>query len=977
MNEELAKIMSKMSDIMNRNGEQIRARAYKKAEETILTISDEIKSIDDVKGKPGIGESMMKKIKEYVETGKVECIENEENRPEIILTNVYGIGPQKAKELVKNGITDIKTLIKRQHDVLNDVQKKGLKYYDDILKRIPRTEIDDYDEIFKTTFENISAASGNKSHYEIVGSYRRGLSSSGDIDVILTSESCESPGSQNIFEMFINSLISQKIIVEILSRGKHKCLVISKIPNSDTYRRTDFLYSTIEEYPFAILYFTGSKGFNTVMRGHALKQGYTLNEHGFSATKEKDKRIDFEFTDEKSIFDFLHLQYKTPAERIDGRSVVPISTQKKDQTQDLDLILQLFKTNGITVLENMDEKTLMQLIQTANNQYHNDNKTTLSDNEYDIVKEYASARFPTNATILQEIGAPIQSKNKVKLPYEMASMDKIKPDSDALKSWMEKYKGPYILSCKLDGVSAMYVCDKSGKYKLYTRGNGLIGQDISHLMNTMKLPPLQKEMAIRGELIMPKSIFKTNYVKEFANARNLVSGIVNRKMVDEKTCDLHFVAYEIIEPQMKPREQMEMLKKLELEVVFNRTENTLTNESLSHTLVDWRTNHEYEIDGVIVSNDAIHPRQSGNPEHSFAFKMMMSDQVAEAKVVDVLWEASKDGYLKPRVRIEPIQLAGVRIEYATGFNGKFIEDNKIGIGAIVVMVRSGDVIPHIKSVTTQADKAKMPTVAYVWNKTRVDVLLENPQDDVIVQEKNVAMFFVSLEVDGLAKGNMKKLFAIGKTSVPKILEMTIADFEMVEGFKQKMSEKIFHSIKNKIEKASLVDMMIASGKMGRGLGQRKIQSILQKYPKILTSGESNEKKEEMLKHVDGIGKENAHEFVKNIPVFVAFMKECHLECKLENLDVNLNEDANNAIHENMMNGNANVLFGKKLVMTKVRDAEIIDFMKKNGIIMEETMKKDVSVLIVKSKEASSNKTIFAEKNGIPIMTVDEFKMAYM
>jgi hypothetical protein len=242
----------------------------------------------------------------------------------------------------------------------------------------------------------------------------------------------------------------------------------------------------------------------------------------------------------------------------------------------------------------------------------------------------------------------------------------------------------------------------------------------------------------------------------------------------------------------------------------------------------------------------------------------------------------------------------------------------------------------------------------------------------MVQEKNVALFFVSLEVEGLAKGNIKKLFAIGKTSVPKILKMSIDDFEMVEGFKQKMSEKIFHSIKDKVEKASLIDIMIASGKMGRGLGERKIQLILSKYPAILTSNESNETKEEMLKQVDGIGKENAHEFVKNIPVFISFLKECQLEYKLENLTLNINEDVNN-VNVN----NTHALFGKKLVMTKVRDAEIIEFMKKNGIIMEDTMKKDIFVLIVKSKEVASNKTIFAEKNGIPIMTVDEFKLAYM
>ena len=1004
MNEKLAKLMSKMSDIMTRNGESMRSKAYKKAEETILTINHEITTIDDLKGKPGIGESIFKKIKEYFETGKIEYIEKEENRPEIVLTNVYGIGPQKAKELVKNGITDIKTLVERQNDVLNDVQKKGLKYYDDILKRIPRIEIDDYDKIFRETFEKIA---DNKSHFEIVGSYRRGSSASGDIDVIITS------GSQNIFETFLNSLISQNIIVETLSRGKNKCLVISKIPNSDTYRRTDFLYSTIEEYPFSILYFTGSRGFNAVMRGYALKQGYSLNEHGLSfmnaekgenGKKAKGGRIDHTFTDEKSIFDFLKLQYKTPIERVDGRSVIPLnnstntaislepmvmnkntSTKKRqpinnitakkkvdsnDSVDTTEKSINDFKINGLSVLEKMNEESLVKLIQTANNVYYNENKTILTDNEYDIVKEFISVKFPKN-NILEEIGSPVQSKNKVTLPYEMASMDKIKPDSGALKTWTEKYRGPYILSCKLDGVSAMYLRDAHNTHKLYTRGNGVVGQDISHLINVIKLPKLPKGMAIRGELIIPKSTFKTKYAEEFANARNLVSGIVNRKIIDEKTGDLHFVTYEIIEPQMKPREQMDMLKKQGLEVVHNKMEQSLTNESLSDMLVDWRKNHEYEIDGVIVSNDEIYPREPGNPEYSFAFKMVMSDQVAEAKVTDVLWEASKDGYLKPRVRIEPIQLAGVRIEYATGFNGKFIEDNKIGIGAIIVMVRSGDVIPYIKSVTTPADKPKMPAVSYVWNKTHVDVLLENPNDDITVQEKNVALFFVGLEVDGLAKGNIKKLFSIGKKTVSDILKMTIDDFEKVDGFKRKMSEKICDSIKKKLEKASLNDVIIASGKMGRGLGERKIQMILSKYPTILTSNESNEKKEEMLKQIDGIGKENAHEFVKNISVFISFLKECQLEYKLEleseNRTLNPSENANNT----------HTLFGKKLVMTKVRDAEIIEFMKKNGIIMEDTMKKGTFVLIVKSKEVASNKKIFAEKNGIPVMTVDEFKLAYM
>ena len=85
-------------------------------------------------------------------------------------------------------------------------------------------------------------------------------------------------------------------------------------------------------------------------------------------------------------------------------------------------------------------------------------------------------------------------------------------------------------------------------------------------------------------------------------------------------------------------------------------------------LVNWRGKYGYEIDGIIVCNDAVYARTSGNPKHAFAFKMVLSDQIAEAHVVDVLWSASKDGYLKPRVQIEPVVLGGVTITYATGFN---------------------------------------------------------------------------------------------------------------------------------------------------------------------------------------------------------------------------------------------------------------------------------------------------------------------
>ena len=412
-----------------------------------------------------------------------------------------------------------------------------------------------------------------------------------------------------------------------------------------------------------------------------------------------------------------------------------------------------FKNNGISVLEDLTEKELILIVEVSNDSYYNTKTSLMTDNEYDIIKEYIERKYPNNI-VLEEIGAKV-TRNKVVLPYKMASMDKIKPDTNALFNWTVKYPGPYVLSCKLDGVSGLYTTE-NGELKLYTRGNGTIGQDISHLLPTLNLP-VKENIVVRGEFIIAKNTFEEKYKSKFANARNLVSGIINSKSVDKKASDLDFVVYEVIKPILKPSEQMAFIEEMNLKIVENRVETELTNEMLSETLMDWRTNYEYEIDGVIVTDDHIHMRKDGNPDYAFAFKMIISDQVAEAKVVDVIWTPSKNGYLKPRVRIEPLKLGGVTIEYATGFNGKFIEDNKIGIGAIIQLIRSGDVIPYIKSVTVPADKAKMPNETYHWTTSRVDIVLDNVEESDVVLEKNITGFFTGIEVEGLSSGNVKRV----------------------------------------------------------------------------------------------------------------------------------------------------------------------------------------------------------------------------
>ena len=622
-----------------------------------------------------------------------------------------------------------------------------------------------------------------------------------------------------------------------------------------------------------------------------------------------------------------------------------------------------FKQEGIHVLSILSEKDLISIVSDANKAYYN-NTPLLTDNEFDIIKEYIEEHYPSNTAIF-EIGAPVE-RNKVKLPYFMGSMNKIKPDTGAIDQWKKTFQGPYVLSCKLDGVSGMYVNEGKQK-KLYTRGNGIIGQDISHLIPYLRLPKTDK-LVIRGEFIIPKIVFEQKYKSEFSNPRNMVAGIINHKTIDDKIKDIHFVAYELIRPHYKPSHQMKYLSELDVETVFNQEVPNVTNELLSALLIEWRKNYMYEIDGVIVTDDHIYERKQCNPESSFAFKMVLSDQVAEAKVVDVIWTPSKDGYLKPRVQIEPIHLGGVKIEYATGFNAAFIEQNKIGVGALIQIIRSGDVIPYIQAVTVPAETAKMPSVSYKWNDTHVDIIVENMSSNMTVREKNVTGFFRGIGVEGLSTGNVSRLIQSGYDTVPKILHMEMKDFLGVEGFQQKMAAKLYEGIKEKIHAASLVMIMSASNIFGRGFSEKRLELIMNELPNILVStNESDEEKAEAVAKIKGMAKKTATSFVEQIPEFIQFMKECHLEDKLH-LSEKEAEKKEDSTHP---------LFGKSIVMTGFRDKELMEQFKQAGVSLGTKVSKNTFLLLVKDKEhLSSSKVADAEKLGVLIYTVEEFKQKY-
>lgn len=638
--------------------------------------------------------------------------------------------------------------------------------------------------------------------------------------------------------------------------------------------------------------------------------------------------------------------------------------------------LRHYTIDGNAFLNTQSEIDLINMIALCNNYYFNRSISLVSDELYDVLIEYSRTKFPKKKKTLN-VGAGISSKNKVKLPYKMASMNKIKADTNALSKWKTQYEGPYIITSKLDGVSALY----DGKEnRLFTRGDGIEGQDISYMLPYLGMDDLDTECVFRGELIIKKEVFKNKYSEVYANARNMVSGLVNKKVngktevLQEMLCDVDFVIYELVEPNFAPCVQHDIIKKFtQLNQVYNTELEEINNEILTNILLNIRKNYIYETDGIIVTNDEAYerPDELKNPDHAFAFKMALTEQTAEATVVDVIWTPSKDGYMKPRVKIDPVHLCGVTIEYATGFNANYIYENKIGVGTIIEIIRSGDVIPYINKIIkpSQMPKMPLPMENYKWNETKVDLILkeEYKNSNLDVIEKQIASFFKKIKVDGLSNGNVRKILNYdNEATIGSIIKMSKEDFKKVPGFQEKMATKVSESIRHKLETEKLVNIMAATNIFGRGFSEKRLNDIMEAYPDILISTLSIEEKINKIKNVNGISIKTAKQFVENIQKFIEFLERIEMAYKLIE-----NENKCQSIEEKEK---SDKFHGKSFVLTGFRDEALQEYILQNGGKIANTITKSTYALIVKDNEYKQNtKTAQAEKKGIKIITKDEFK----
>lgn len=506
---------------------------------------------------------------------------------------------------------------------------------------------------------------------------------------------------------------------------------------------------------------------------------------------------------------------------------------------------------------------IVHLLREASHAYYNGGKLVMDDETYDGLIEHLKELDPENP-YFEEVGAPV-SEGAVKLPYPMPSLDKIKPGEAQLTRFLNTDK-IYVLSEKLDGLSALWI---PAEKKLYLRGDGIRGQDISHLVplgiQGLKIPKyVDPATAVRGELILPRS-------EGEPLARSWVNGQVHQKSPSATEIKrIHFVAYELLGKKSTRSEQLAWLKKYMFELPWYSAMSRPTVETLQYALVNQRAKSSYDTDGIVVGKNVVPTDESTktkakNPKDCVAFKMPLADQSAETIVREVIWAPSAQGFLIPRLRFDPVKIGSATIEFCTGHNARTMFAGKLGPGAKVVIRRSGDVIPKLDKVLVPASTASFPPKGtWEWDgqpETAAHIKIVGRSDSVV--SAKLHYFLKTLEIPGAGPATATALVEAGITGPATLYAASVETLVKVLG--PKTGAALHTNIRAALSSVTELSLMHASSTMPRGVGDTKLTSLFQV--------EADPRKWASIEPPTGWTKDSFHAFLQELPTYIAWRKK--------------------------------------------------------------------------------------------------------
>jgi len=568
----------------------------------------------------------------------------------------------------------------------------------------------------------------------------------------------------------------------------------------------------------------------------------------------------------------------------------------------------------------------------------------ISDKEYDDLKDTERDKNP-NDPYFDSVGFVVDSREKVKLPFVLGSLNKVKAGDGTISKWLMKQKDIIIISPKLDGLSICVNWFDGEVVCAYLRGDGEYGMNI-----TSKAKKFIKPIECNGSIWARGEVLLKSLPEGYKTKRNAVAGIINEENSEHLKL-LVPMFYEYLNADT-PTEftRINYLSIIGLPVVKTVSVNydDITEKYLIEMLSDFKGYYpEFELDGLVLTKDSSEREDVKYPDQKIAFKV---NQAAIPAVVEsVEWNVSRNGLIKPVVIIHPVVIGGVTITRASGFNAKYIIDNRIEPGVNITIVRSGEVIPYIVDVEP-GKKGDIPTKCpdcgndvIMPDDNSVDIKCDNDNCGT-KRVKKLEYFLKTIGVMGISKATLEKL---GVASIYELYELTVNDITKLEGFGTKKADAIYNEIRNKLVMSQ--SKFLASIGI-QGLGNTVADLILENIPfdKLFETTD--------FSFIDGIGDVISNNIINGLPEIF------HNYVLLSNYGLKWEEKSKES-----------ELYGKVFTVTgtaPIKRDDLVRILESHGCRVK-SISKSTNFLVTDDMDSNSSKAKKARDYGIPFMSYDE------
>ncbi len=663
---------------------------------------------------------------------------------------------------------------------------------------------------------------------------------------------------------------------------------------------------------------------------------------------------------------------------------------------------------------------LKQLLNYHSRLYYVDNSPEISDFEYDKLMqnllnlENLYPHIKTSDSPTQRVGSePLSSFDSLTHKVPLLSLSNSYNSNDLYDfdqrvkkelSLMGNYgnnnnkKGlknestpSYVLEHKIDGLSVALIYEKGIFVRGATRGNGMVGEDITKNLRTIKSIPLRLtedvDIIVRGEVYFPKQPFeKLNKMREqngetlFANSRNAAAGSL--RQLDSKVTakrPLSIFVFDILDGDIgvdSHSKALDRLKELGF-VISNYTKVSNINDVIKYceNMGEKRELLPYEIDGIVIKIDSFKQRsflgtRSRSPRWAVAYKFPAEEK--ETQILDIYAQVGRTGVLTPRATLEPVFIAGSTVQHATLHNQDYIDEKDIKIGDYVIIQKAGDVIPAVVRVlkdkrTGEEKEYKIPTTCPTCNAPtqRIEgesaVKCTNPDCPAKVERK--IRYFVSsagMDIDGLGESQVRQLIDAG-------LIEDYADLYTLKEHKEelleleRMGEKSVDNLLNSIEKSKNNDLSKLVAGFGIPLVGEKVAKVLSRYFGSLENIINANIDE--LTQIDDIGDKIAKSIVK----FFENAENYKIIKKLLNAGVNTFSNASEVVEDDFFSNKIFVLTGTLENMTRLEAKKQIE--SRGGKVSSSVSSKTNYVIY---GENAGSKLEKAKSLGVNLLTEKEF-----